>query len=283
MTALDFRLGGKVGNYLLSTLMRKFRGQSTGFAPASSDSDHTSDDHEHDRGVAKIERHFGPLIWQKFAGKRVLDFGCGWGFETIAVAEKGAAVSYGLDDQQIHVDHGNKLAQERGVANTCRFINSAATGNELHSLYGSLDVIFSIDAFEHYFEPEQVLAEMYALLAPGGRVVASFGRPWLHPYGAHLQTLTSLPWVHLLFKESTIFDVRARSRPDGARRFEDIPGGPNRMTVRRFRRIIEASPFEVTSFDRLPVRGLRLLATNAITTEFFCAQVRCDLRKPSVR
>jgi hypothetical protein len=141
MTALDFRLGGKVGNYLLSTLMRKFRGQSTGFAPASSDSDHTSDDHEHDRGVAKIERHFGPLIWQKFAGKRVLDFGCGWGFETIAVAEKGAAVSYGLDDQQIHVDHGNKLAQERGVANTCRFINSAATGNELHSLYGSNTIL----------------------------------------------------------------------------------------------------------------------------------------------
>jgi hypothetical protein len=51
------------------------------------------------------------------------------------------------------------------------------------------------------------------------------------------------PWAHLIFSEPALLLWRQDRRLDRADSFLDI--GLNQMTVRRFERLIAASPFEV--------------------------------------
>lgn len=56
-------------------------------------------------------------------------------------------------------------------------------------------------------------------------------------------------------------------------------GGLNQMTIRRFERILQASPFVVEELELVPIRRMRPLH-NRLTREFLTATVRCKLRKP---
>jgi hypothetical protein len=115
---------------------------------------------------------------------------------------------------------------------------------------------------------------MRQLTAPGGSARIVFGPPWFHPFGGH--RFSVFPWAHLLFTESALLRWRADATPDGARRFSEIEGGLNQMTVGRFRRLVEQSAFTIRSFEPVPIRKLRWLA-NPVTREFVTSVVRCQL------
>jgi hypothetical protein len=140
-------------------------------------------------------------------------------------------------------------------------------------------VVVSIDGFEHYAEPDAVLRQMRNLLRPGGAAYISFGPPWWHPYGSHLTFMGVPPWSHVLFKEQTILALRARYRSDGARRFEEVEGGLNRMTIARFERLVQASGFLVDHLDLIPIRGAELLGRTRWGRELFTSIVRATLIK----
>jgi len=73
---------------------------------------------------------------------------------------------------------------------------------------------------------------------------------------------------------------RSSIRSDGAKRFHEVEGGLNQMTVRRFRTLVTRSNFEVRSFEAVPIRRLSFLA-NALTREFLTSTVRCQLEPRS--
>jgi hypothetical protein len=132
-----------------------------------------------------------------------------------------------------------------------------------------------VDAFEHFADPAGVLTVMAGLPRPGGRVFATFGPPWLHPRGGH--SFSVFPWAHLLFTEEALLRWRADYCADGARRFEEVEGGLNRMTVGRFERLVAASAFEVASFEAVPIRAARWLH-GRWRRALFTSMVRCELR-----
>src|SRR5262249_39554659 len=136
-----------------------------------------------------------------------------------------------------------------------------------------VDVIFSVDCFEHFADPAAVLRHMRTLLRPDGSVLVSFGPPWKHPLGGHLYSV--FPWAHLLFPDAALGQWRSTFKTDGARTIEE--SGLNRMTVRRFERLVADSPFEVEDFEAAPIRRLRRVA-NRLTREFTTSVVRCRLR-----
>src|SRR5205807_8614745 len=116
------------------------------------------------------------------------------------------------------------------------------------------EVIVSIDAFEHFEDPAAILKIMDGLLADNGKVVASFGPTWYHPYGGHLFSV--FPWAHLVFTEKALIRWRSDIRSDGATQFNEVEGGLNGMTIRRFKTIVKASPFQIHSFEAVPNRRL---------------------------
>jgi SAM-dependent methyltransferase len=217
-------------------------------------------------GQSKLEALFGPGIRTEVCGKRVLDFGCGDGAEAVEIAERGAEV-VGVDIRPRLLEAARDRAERAGVSSRCRF------GTEPD---GRFDAVFSIDGFEHYADPAGVLRLLRGLLRPGGRVYAAFGPPWFHPFGGHLFSV--FPWAHLIFTEKALLRWRSDFKSDGARRFHEVEGGLNQMTVARFKRLVAASGLYIDSLELVPVRRLRRFF-NPLTRELFTSIVRCELVK----
>lgn len=195
-------------------------------------------------------------------GKRVLDFGCGHGWQSVAMAKAGADV-FGLDIVPELLEYGKRLAADALV--DVEFGTEAA---------GRFDIVVSLGAFEHFADPEAMLRLM---LAHGDRVALAFAEPWYSPYGTHLGGTTRVPWLNLWFSEKTLLNVRNLypDGRDGATKWEEISGGLNKMTVAKFERIL-ANVSDVAEVEHLRyvgvkghhwatcVPGLRELMTNAI-------------------
>jgi SAM-dependent methyltransferase len=246
-------IGGAIGYRLLRHLRPE--GDETGTYCAN---------HDYNAG-SKLEQLFGLEVWRQVSGKRVLDFGCGMGNEVVEIARHGASRVVGLDSRERMLDIARAAATAAGVLPVCDFTKTLAE---------PFDVIFSIDGFEHYDKPAQVLEFMERVLAPGGRILICFGPPWLHPYGGHLFSV--FPWAHLVFTEKALLRWRADFKSDGATRFDEVEGGLNQMTVGRFRRLVIASGFFIESFRAIPIRKLRWLS-NPLTRECFTSSVLCTL------
>jgi ubiquinone/menaquinone biosynthesis C-methylase UbiE len=228
--------------------------------------------------TSRLRQYFGEATLRGLAGKRVVDFGCGYGADVVAVALEGAGAVVGVDVQEPRLEAARRCAKDHGVEERCRFVNATAD-KEGYAALGEFDAAISIDAFEHFADPAAVLAEMRRLLRPGGRVLISFGPPWKHPYGAHLDHFNRMPWIHFIFADATIMAVRQRYFDDGATRLEDVAGGLNRMTVARFEEIVERSGFRVVTLEPVPIRKLRPLARHRALREYVTSVVHAELEK----
>jgi SAM-dependent methyltransferase len=218
-------------------------------------------------GKSKLAILLGPDFLQTIRGKRVIDFGCGEGAEAIEMALNGAGKVVGIDIRENLLDIARQNARAAGVENICSFDLSTQE---------PADVIVSLDSFEHFAEPAQVLSIMASLLKPHGEVIASFGPTWYHPLGGHLFSV--FPWAHLMFSEKALIRWRADFKSDGATRFGEVAGGLNQMTIRRFERLIADSPFQLSELDLVPIRKFKPVH-NRLTREFTTALVRCRMVK----
>jgi SAM-dependent methyltransferase len=209
----------------------------------------------------------GEDIFARIAGKVVVDFGCGEGSDAVELAAKRAKRVIGIDNREDVLQTARHKAIRAGVQGTCVF---ATATNEL------ADIVISMDAFEHFADPAEILRIMNALLKPSGEVLVAFGPTWYHPLGGHLFSI--FPWAHLLFSEKALIRWRSTFKTDGATRFGEVAGGLNQMTVAKFQRLVADSPLQFANLDLVPIRKVRLFH-NRLTREFTTAIVRCRLVK----
>jgi SAM-dependent methyltransferase len=209
-----------------------------------------------------------PGIEAEVEGKVVLDFGCGPGAEVKDMALLGAKRVVGLDISRKWLQVAQKEAEKAGVAAKCEFVTSVVN---------PVDVIVSLDSFEHFADPDEALRKMYSLLEPGGCAFISFGPTWYHPLGGHLFSV--FPWAHLVLREDALIRWRARFKNDGATKFAEVEGGLNQMTIRRFEEMLKRSSFAIDRLELIPIRRMKPFH-NRVTREFLTAIVRCKLTKP---
>ena len=270
---MELKLSGKLGFWALKSLAKSPVNETPGcqFLPEGATA-----------GTAKLERYFGQDIWTRLTDKVVLDFGCGEGKEAIVAALHGAQRVYGIDIRDASLEIAQRSSMEHGVQEKCVFLNGASQNSQVREISEKIELAYSLDSFEHFSEPKQILDQIYCLLAPGGELYVSFGPPWKHPFGCHMFFLNSLPWMHFIFTEETIMAVRARYRHDGATRFSEVEGGLNQMTVDRFIRLAEGSKFQIEKLRLIPIKGLTWLVLNHSIREYFTSVVQCVLKKPLV-
>lgn len=205
-------------------------------------------------GAAKLTYYLNPFL-SGLKGLDVLDFGCGDGSESLALAPSARSV-FGLD-----INSGSiATATER----------LAATGYE-NVTFGTLlppgrtfDAIISLDAFEHFSNPPAILRQMASVLRPGGKILASFGPTWYHPWGGHLFSV--FPWAHLLLSERALVRWRNRFRENKAKHMME---GLNGWTIGKFERMARESGLTVEKFECVPIRALRAIhcrLTRELTT-----------------
>jgi SAM-dependent methyltransferase len=219
-------------------------------------------------GTSKLRVLLGDDLLTRIKDKDVLDFGCGLGAEAVEMAGVARSV-HGLDILTASLEKARQRAEAAGVSHKCTFGSTPPPH--------AIDAIISLDSFEHFGDPADILRTMYSLLRPGGQVLVSFGPPWMHPLGGHLFAV--FPWAHLLFSEAALIRWRSDFRSDGATRFSEVEGGLNQMTIGRFERLVAESPFRLVYMEAVPIRRLEPIA-NRVTREFTTAIVRCVLERP---
>lgn len=227
-----------------------------------------------DAALAELRECF-PQLASSVAGCRVLDFGCGEGRQAIALAHEGAIAVTGVELSADARERAAALASAEQVSDRVRFIASVDRPE-----HGRYDVCISQNSMEHFSDPLQTLREMRACLRPGGLLLVTFSPPWYAPYGAHMAYFTRIPWVHLLFPEQAVMAVRSRYRDDGARRYEDVNGGLNRMSLAKFERVVAAAGLEVAEQRNIAVRNLPLVTRIPLLRELMTNRVTATLRVP---
>lgn len=207
-------------------------------------------------------------------GKTVLDFGCGWGGETLWLAQRALNV-IGCDINVEALEQAKHYQNTWGSENV-QFVRSESTSLPLKS--NSIDAVFSTNVFEHVMQPTAALCEIRRVLKPGGCFVSTFGPLFYSPLGYHMPWVTQVPYAHLLFGLKTILQVRNRRRsPIQADSWEQT--GLNRMTYRGFRRAVLTSGLKIERLRPIPVRGLKLKARIPWLSELLTFGVDCHLTK----
>lgn len=217
------------------------------------------------RGISKLAHYFGKDIFEKLRDKTVIDFGCGTGDNAIECAMNGCRDVIGLDIQEHFLEKGRAEAARLGVAGRVKFVQVATE---------KADVVLSTDAFEHFEDPAHILRIMRGLLKDDGYLQVEFGYTWYHPLGGHLFSV--FPWAHLLFTEEALIRWRTDFKTDGATRFHEVAGGLNRMTLGRWEKLVEESPFRFESYKLRPIRAARWLhckLTKELFTSTICARL----------
>jgi 2-polyprenyl-3-methyl-5-hydroxy-6-metoxy-1,4-benzoquinol methylase len=117
-----------------------------------------------------VEPHIpGFAEFGRWAGKRVLEVGCGIGTDSINFARAGAHLTaVELSGESLRV--AAQRADVMGVADGIEFVQ--ANAEELTSVLGTepYDLVYSFGVVHHTPRPERALAEIRSLVAPGGRL-----------------------------------------------------------------------------------------------------------------
>lgn len=251
-----------IGERLLLFLSRK---------PEAGDYEEGIDHWDLDNALSNLCRDF-PGFLSHILDREILDYGCGTGFQTVALARNGAKYVVGIDINREYLQKGRSLAQEFGVQDKVEFLSCLDDRRR-----GRFDMVISQNSMEHFPEPEKALEEMGAALNPRGKIFVTFACPWLSPYGSHMHFFTKIPWVNILFDEKTVMRVRARFRGDGATRYEDVEGGLNKMTVAKFERIVAGTRLQISHRRYRGVKGLDFLGKFPWSRELFINVISCVL------
>jgi SAM-dependent methyltransferase len=194
-----------------------------------------------------------PLV----SGKKVLDFGCGQGFQSALLTTVYGCSVTGIDTNAQTL----AFAQREHAKLPIRFIDK---------LDGErYDVVISQNSMEHFPDPAAILADMRRVITPSGLILMTFGPPWYAPYGSHMHFFCKIPWLQLWCPESVVMKVRAKYVQDGAKRYPECTGGLNKMSLRKFERLLRHSGLNVVRKRYTGVKGFNFLTRIPVLRELF--------------
>src|SRR5262249_30519845 len=139
-------------------------------SPESQDYAMSHVDYDQARALDTMREVF-PTIDQDIQGKRVIDFGCGKGYQAVGYALAGAESVVGVEIIDSLVEQSRARVEQFGVGDKVWITTDLNEG-----IQG--DIIVSQNSFEHFTDAEGTLRMLKRSLAPGGRIYISFGPPW---------------------------------------------------------------------------------------------------------
>ncbi|MFX0200865.1 MAG: class I SAM-dependent methyltransferase [Candidatus Hodarchaeota archaeon] len=238
---------------------------------------------EHEFQTAKENKKIESQI--KFEHANVLDLGCGLGGQTVYFSSQDTNATIGIDIKKKWIDAAKRYAIKKKADKKVDFVR--ADGADLPIKKNSFDIIIMYDVIEHLPQANRVLEECKRVLKSNGLLYIQFGPPWLNPYGGHLYAYIHIPWCHLIFSEKTIINVLKKSKSSSPiteinhtiTQFQNL----SRMTIRRFRKIIDEIDFEEIFYEEKFSHKVSFLRFFPLVKEFFVSNVSCIMKKRDMR
>ncbi len=113
-------------------------------------------------------RQYVDAVIGKMSGKRVLDYGCGWGAESVRYLATGARV-YGIDISRRFVESARALVGTQ-CPDHCRYDFDVMDAHQLLFNEEEFDYVIG-NGILHHLNQEIALREVYRVLRPGGEAI----------------------------------------------------------------------------------------------------------------
>ena len=104
--------------------------------------------------------------FHEWRGKRVLEIGCGMGWDAVQFAKHGADYT-GIDISKKSIELAKKQFKVYGLHGDLRVLNMADP-EEIKQLEGDYDLVYSLGVIHHFPNIEQIIRNIHGLAAPGG-------------------------------------------------------------------------------------------------------------------
>ena len=127
------------------------------------------------RALGEFRRNGELTEYYDPAGKDVLDFGCGPGYLTKYLIDRGAVSVTGIDVSEGEIEQARERAREDGLQDRSNFLVADAHATGFAD--DSFDLIVG-DSILHHLDLHVALVELRRILRPGGRAV--FLEPMWH-------------------------------------------------------------------------------------------------------
>ncbi|MBW1938502.1 MAG: methyltransferase domain-containing protein [Deltaproteobacteria bacterium] len=208
-----------------------------------------------------------------FAGKCILDIGCGRGGKTSFYKCEGAATVIGIDLREEALRVGSQLTKKHGIAGNVGFIK--CDGAQLPFRSESFDLVIMNDIVEHISPGDlrRVLRQARAVLKSDGSIMLDFS-PYFNAYGSHLYDYVYIPYCHLLFsKKALVKYCETKTTPFVIKQFQEL----NKITVKRFFKIVSKAELRIDR--KLVFSSNNVLKRIPIVNNLFINKVFCILGK----
>lgn len=163
-------------------------------------------------------------------GKRVLDFGCGNGLNTLDIARFAAHVT-GIDISPESVEVARDHAREMGLADKASF--TVMDGENMTFPDASFDVV-SVAGVLHHMDLEAALAQIRRVLTRTGKAI-------------FLEALANNPVIHAYRRRTP--HLRTAWETEHILRYEDS------KRMHKFFRTVDVRPFHLAVLGAVPLRG----------------------------
>ena len=160
------------------------------------------------RGVVQKRLEINVEKLAPFAGKKILDVGCGSGRFCIAFAQNGAEKVVGVDFALAMIEIADKLATEAGVADICEFVVGGFP-EAIDESDGPFHACTANGFFDYVEYPVPLITRMRELTR--GKLILSFPKTieWRIPIRRVRFWLKGTPLF--LYRESQVRDILAKS------------------------------------------------------------------------
>jgi SAM-dependent methyltransferase len=228
-----------------------------------------------------------------FSGATVLDLGCFCGGSTVSYAERWNVKNmYGLDSKEHFIEAALLFSSSRDNKNV-NYHFDLGFGESLPYETESFDGIVSMDTFEHVQSLKDVLFECKRVLRLGGRLFSVFPSYYQPFGGAHLDTVTKMPFIQWVFDSRILnraYDDILESRGSEAHWYKStirqendwrkLRGGigVNGTTFRYFRSIVSEVGFSNVIFLPTPLLYPSDLSVAHPEIKYFCQLLKPFLR-----
>lgn len=184
------------------------------------------------------------------ADRHVLEIGCAEGGVLKAFRQEGCNC-VGIELSPTRYEKACELHEQIDLPGPVEFIHRNVydidPGVDFDELF---DIIILKDVIEHIPDQVRFIDVLKGFLKPGGIVFFGFP-PWRMPYGGHQQiaanpVLRAMPYYHLLPKSLYIGMIKM-SKEDPKRVADLAEIVDTRLSIRRFEKIVDNSPFQVTN------------------------------------
>lgn len=202
-------------------------------------------------------------------GKIVVDFGCGWGGESLWLKRQGAKKVIGID-----VNEKSLLQARSFCLDEVEFLSDIASIDD-----NTVDCIFSTNVFEHVTNIPETLNSLFRILKPKGEIISSFGPLFHSPYGCHFYWAGLYPYSHLIFgREWLVHRIdKIRGYKTNFDSWESM--GLNKITFDQFSKEI-FKRFDVKGIKAIPCLGLPIVTKIPVLNRYLTFGCEMHVVKP---